>query len=68
MVQIIGKYLLSVLLFISIVYFLPNQLYAQEEEGEVIIISERVGVGIDKEEREEFGLFPIICFIIITIL
>lgn len=53
-----GKYLLSLLLFLSIFYFSSNQLYAQEEEGEIITISERVGEEIDKEEREKFELFP----------
>ena len=53
-----GKYLLSLSLFISIVYFPSNQLCAQEEEGEIVIISERIGEEIDKNEREEFELFP----------
>jgi len=52
------KYFLSLLLFFSIFCFSSVQLYAQEKEGEVIIISERVGEEIDKEEREKFGLFP----------
>ncbi len=52
-----GKYLLSLSLFIGILFFSPNQLYAQEE-GKIIIISKRVGEEIDKEERKEFGLFP----------
>ena len=52
------KYFLSLCLFIVISFFSPNQLYAQEEEGEIITISERVGEEIDKEEREEFDLFP----------
>ena len=33
------------------------QLSAQEEEGEIIIISERVGPEIDQEERDKFTLF-----------
>ncbi len=41
----------------NIVGFSWSQLYAQEEEGEIIIISERVGKEIDKEEREKFQLF-----------
>jgi hypothetical protein len=45
------------LLFIGIVGFLSARLYAQEEEGEVIIISDRVGKEIDKEERDKFELF-----------
>jgi len=52
------KYIFSLSLFSSIVFFPPNQLYAQEE-GEIIIISEHVGKEIDKEEREEYELFPI---------
>jgi len=53
-----GKYLLSLLLFLSTFYFSSDQLYAQEEEGKIITISERVGDEIDKEEREKFELFP----------
>ncbi|GAJ04000.1 unnamed protein product, partial [marine sediment metagenome] len=44
-----GKYLLSLSLFIGILFFSSNQLYAQEEEGEIITISERVGEEIDQE-------------------
>jgi len=50
-------YVTSILLIISIVLFLVGQLYAQEEEGEIIIISKRVGKEIDQEEREKFKLF-----------
>ena len=50
-------YLTSILLIISIVLFLFCQLYAQEEEGEIIVISERVGKEIDPAEREKFKLF-----------
>jgi len=51
------KCLFLKLLFISIVHFSSGQLYAQKEEGEIIIISERVGKEIDQEEREKFKLF-----------
>jgi len=41
------KYLFFQLLFLSIVYFSFGQVYAQEEEGEIIIISKRVGKKIE---------------------
>ncbi len=50
-------YTASILLIISIVLFLFGQLLAQEEEGEIIIISERVGKEIDQEENDKFKLF-----------
>jgi len=43
-------------LFIYIVFLSLGQLAAQEE-GEIIIISERVGKEIDQEERDKFELF-----------
>ena len=46
------------LLFISIFILSFNQLYAQEEESEIFIISERVGEVIDKEEINKYNLFP----------
>ena len=49
------KCLFLKLLFISIVHFSFNQPYAQEE-GEIIIISERAGKEIDQEERDKFKL------------
>lgn len=52
-----GKCLLSIVLFIYIVFFSLGQLSAQEEDGEIIIISDRVGKEIDQEEREQFKLF-----------
>jgi hypothetical protein len=51
------KCFLSTFLFISIIYFSFGQLYAQEEEGEIIIISERIGKEIDPEENNKFKLF-----------
>lgn len=45
------------MLFISIIILSFNQLYAQEEEGEVIIISEKVGEMIDKEEMNMYKVF-----------
>ena len=50
-------------LFLSIMFFIFSNLLtlvplaAQEEQGEIIIISERVGKEIDPEEREKFKLF-----------
>ena len=52
-----NKFFLSILLFIFVTLFSSGQLYAQEEEGEIIIISERVGKEIDPEERDKFKLF-----------
>ena len=46
------------LLFISIFILSFNQIYAQEEEGEIFIISEKVGEVIDLEERNKYNLFP----------
>jgi hypothetical protein len=46
------------LLLIGFVCFSSGPLYAQEEEGEIVFISERVGKEIDKEERDQFELFP----------
>jgi len=40
-------YITSILLIISIVIFLFSQLYAQEEEGEIIIISKHAGKKIE---------------------
>ena len=37
---------------------LPLRSSAQEEQGEVVVISEQVGEEIDKEEKNNFGLFP----------
>lgn len=52
------RYFLSGVLFIYMIFsFSLGQLYAQEEEGEIIIISERVGKEIDQAEREKFKLF-----------
>ena len=53
-----NKRILIALLFISIFISLAPQLYAQEEEGEIIIISQRVGKEIDLEERNRYKLFP----------
>jgi hypothetical protein len=49
--------------FFSIVFFICSYLLtfmplsAQEEEGEIIVISERVGKEIDQEENDKFKLF-----------
>jgi len=48
-----GKYLLSLLLFLSVSHFSLNQLYAQGEEGEIVPISERVGEEIDREDSRK---------------
>lgn len=47
-----------VLLFIGIAFLSFQQLYAQDEEGEIVIISEHVGEIIDLEERNTYNLFP----------
>ena len=51
------KSILSIVLFIStfLLTFVP--LVAQEEQGEIIIISERVGKEIDREENDKFKIF-----------
>ena len=51
------KHFLSIMFFICsyLLTFVP--LSAQEEEGEIIIISERVGKEIDKKESDKFKLF-----------
>ncbi len=51
------KFFPATFLYINIVLFSLCQLCAQEKEGEIIIISERVGEIIDSEEREKFKLF-----------
>ena len=51
------KLIFPALLFIGIFILSFNQLYAQEEEGEIIIISEKVGEVIDKEEIKNYNLF-----------
>ncbi len=51
------KFFPAIFLYINIVLFSLSQIYAQEKEGEIIIISERVGEVIDSEEREKFILF-----------
>jgi len=51
------KNFLLILFFICTFLFTFVPLSAQEEEGEIIIISERVGKEIDQEEREKFSLF-----------
>jgi hypothetical protein len=51
------KIILSVLLLLSTLFIFSKISYAQEQEGEIIIISERVGEVIDLEERTKFDLF-----------
>ena len=51
------KIILLVLLFLSFLAFSLKKACTQEQEGEIIIISERVGEVIDLEEREKFNLF-----------
>jgi hypothetical protein len=48
---------LSVFLFVCIVHVSAGLLWAQEDEGEVVIINETVGKEIDREERDKFELF-----------
>ncbi|UCE18094.1 MAG: hypothetical protein JSV84_14720 [Gemmatimonadota bacterium] len=52
------RLLFHVLLFISIVVLSSERVCAQKEEGEIVVISERVGESIDVEERNTYGLFP----------
>jgi len=51
------KSILSIVLFISTFLLTLVPLAAQEEQGEIIIISERVGKEIDQEEAERFKFF-----------
>ncbi|MBN1350705.1 hypothetical protein JXJ21_14910 [candidate division KSB1 bacterium] len=51
------KYFLSIASLICLFILSHQQLHAQEEEGEIIIISERVGEEIDRDERARFNLF-----------
>jgi len=51
------KHFFSLLFFIGSYLLTLVPLAAQEEQGEIIIISERVGKEIDPEEREKFKLF-----------
>jgi hypothetical protein len=48
------KSILSIVLFISTFLLTLISLAAQDEQGEIIIISERVGKEIDAEERAKF--------------
>jgi hypothetical protein len=45
-------------LVFGIVHVPLGRLYAQAEEGEMVVISERVGKEIDMKERDHFELFP----------
>ena len=54
------RLLFPALLFVSIVILSSNRSCAQEKEGEIIIISERVGQEVDLEERNKYNLFPAI--------
>ena len=51
------NYFLSMVLFISTFLLTLVPLAAQEEQGEIIIISERVGKEIDQEENDKFKIF-----------
>ena len=51
------RLLFPALVFISIILLSSEQLCAQKEEGEIIVLSERVGEVIDLEERNRFNLF-----------
>jgi hypothetical protein len=48
----------SILLFIGIVFLSFQQLYAQDDEGKIVIIGEHIGEIIDLEERNTYNLFP----------
>ncbi len=54
------KLFFTALLFISTAFFSSGQIYAQEEEGKIIVISEKVGEVIDSEENKKYNLFPAI--------
>jgi len=62
-----GKYLLSLSLFIGILFFSPNQLYAQEE-GEIIIINEHVGVEEKPRDlkHESYPELGVVCSLIMN--
>jgi hypothetical protein len=45
-------------LIIGIAFLSFQQLYAQDEEGKIVITSEHVGEIIDLEERNTYNLFP----------
>ena len=47
----------SALLFFTVFFLSSEQLYSQRAEGQVIIVSERVGKEIDLEERNKYKLF-----------
>jgi len=51
------KHFLSMMIFICSYLLTYVPLAAQEEQGEIIIISERVGKEIDQEENNKFKLF-----------
>ena len=51
------KAILSVLLFFSILMISPDRCRGQEKEGEVAILSEKIGDRIDLEESKIYGLF-----------
>jgi hypothetical protein len=52
------KLALQMMLCIIIIVSVLDQLFAQDREGEVIIISQRVGEMIDRGERNYYQLFP----------
>jgi uncharacterized membrane protein len=51
------KHFLLIILFISSYFLNLIPLPAQEEQGEIITISERVGKEINQEESDKFKLF-----------
>ena len=51
------KPILLLLLLTGIFHSSVTHLFAQQEKTEIIIISERVGKEIDREEAEKFKLF-----------
>jgi hypothetical protein len=52
------KFFSSALLFIGIAFLSFPQLYAQDEDGKIVVIGEHVGEIIDLEERNIYNLFP----------
>ena len=49
---------MKIIIKVLIVFNLFTSLFAQKEEGEISILSEKVGKLIDLEERNKFKLFP----------
>lgn len=53
-----SKFSTTLCLVAAMLMLVPGELLLAQEEGQVIIISEKVGETIDREERDRYGLFP----------